>query len=383
VTFTAIEQLLFESNPHPMWVFDIDSMAFLAVNQAALSMYGYSRDEFLRMTTKDIYPTDDTTDLLRTTYSGSDGLKTVGTWRHVTKDGTLILAEIASHDMKWGGRHARLVLATHETARQQAEDSLRAERDLLRTLIDTVPDLIYVKDAASRFVVANRAVTRFLGGRKPDDLVGKADSDFFPKELAAIYFSDERAVIRSGQALVGRIEASVDPKGDPRWLSTSKVPWRDSQGQTIGIIGIGRDITEYKRSQDALRESDQALKALVDASPVGIICTDSSWNVTLWNPAAERIFGWSEKENLGRPFSFVPENVRKAYKELRASVFEGEIISNYEMRARRRDGSEIDVLLSMAPLRDAAGKVQGVIDIVVDPTQAIKPRRKSGRKPPP
>ena len=361
-----------------MWVSDIDSMAFLAVNQAAISMYGYSRHEFLRMTTKDLCPTGDTTDLLRTTYSGSDGLKAVGTWRHLTKDGTLILAQIASHDMKWGRRHARLVLATHETARQQADDSLRAERALLRTLIDTVPDLIYVKDSASRFVLANRAVTRFLGGRTPEDLVGKADFDFFPKELAATYFADERAVIRSGQALVGRIEASVDPKGDPRWLSTSKVPWRDSQGQTIGVIGIGRDITEYKRSEDALREAGQALKALVDASPVGIVCTDSSWNVTVWNPAAERILGWSEMEILGRPFLFVTEAMRKAYNELRITVFEGEIISGYEMRARRRDASEIDVLLSMAPLRDAAGRIQGVIDIVVDLAAARGPRHNSG-----
>jgi len=334
------------------------------------------------MTTKDIHPAQDKSDIMKTTYTGSAGLKVAGMWTHLTKGGTLILAEIATHDFEWDGRPARLVVVTNETARKRAEDALLAERELLRTLIDNVPDLIYVKDAASRFVVANRAVTSFVGGKTPEDLVGKADSDYFPKELAASYFTDERAIIRSGQALVGRIEASVDAEGSPRWLSTSKVPWRDPRGQTIGIIGIGRDITEHKRAEDALRESNQALKALVDASPVGIICADRSWNVTLWNPAAERIFGWSEKESLGHPFSFVPEEMQRAFTELRAAVLQGEVVSSREMRARRRDQSEIDVLVSMAPLRDAAGEVRGVMDIVVDLTAERKPGRDSVFGPP-
>ena len=494
------EQLLFENNPQPMWVFDLDTLAFLAVNQAAIVMYGYSKDEFLRMTTKDIRPAEDVPDLLRSIRNGTEGLRGAGTWRHLTKDGTLILAEIVTHDIEWDGRQARLVAATNVTKRKQAEDELRAERELLRTLIDNVPDLIYVKDAASRFVVANRAVTRLAGGKTPEDLVGKTDFDFFPKDLATSYFSDEQAIIQSGQALVGRREASVDAEGNSRWLSTSKVPWRDPhgqtigiigigrditkrkqaedelraergllrtlidnmpdyiyvkdaqsrfliansalakligvkssedllgksdfdffpkelaasfyadeqavirsgeplvnreepsvdaqgnakwtltskvplhdpRGQTIGIIGIGRDITERKQAGDALRESNQALKALVDASPVGIVCVDRSWNVTLWNPTAERIFGWSEKELLGRPFSFVPDDMRKTYNDLRAAVFQGETVSNREMRARRKDRSQVDVLLSMAPLRDGLGEIRGAMDIVVDLTSSQK-----------
>lgn len=372
MAFLGKEQLLFECNPQPMWVFDLDTLAFLAVNQATISLYGYSQDEFLRMTTKDIRPPEDVPDLLRATYGGAGGFRDASTWRHLTKDGTVIQVEIAAHDIVWDGRSARLVVATNVTKRKQAEEDLRVERELLRTLIDNVPDLIYVKDSASRFIVANRTVTSFAGRAAAEDLVGKTDFDFFPKDLATGYFADEQAIIRSGKPVVGRTEASVDSQGNSKWLSTSKVPLRDSHGHTIGIIGIGRDITERKTAEDSLRESNQALGALVAASPVGILCVDRLWNVTLWNPAAERIFGWTEKELLGRPFCFVPAEMQKSYDDLRAAALRGEIVSSREMRARKRDRSPIDVLVSMAPLRDGNGEIRGTMDIIVDLTSSRK-----------
>ena len=145
--------------------------------------------------------------------------------------------------------------------RKQAEDALAEERNLLRTLIDNLPDLIYAKDTESQFILGNIAVAHLMGATTPDELIGKTDFDFYPQELAAQYYADEQEVIRSGQPMINREEPLVDlVTGRKGWLSTTKVPLRDSNGKITGLVGIGRNITERKRAEEELRKSNQELK---------------------------------------------------------------------------------------------------------------------------
>lgn len=132
------------------------------------------------------------------------------------------------------------------TAQRETEAALIQERKLLRTLIDTVPELVYVKDTESRFVLLNREALRVFGLDNPDDVVGKTDFDFHPEELAGRYYADEQPVISDGRSLINREEPLIDSEGERRWLLTTKVPLRDSSGAIIGLIGVGRDITEQK-----------------------------------------------------------------------------------------------------------------------------------------
>ena len=136
------------------------------------------------------------------------------------------------------------------TERKRAEESLAEERSLLRTLIDNMPDNIFVKDIESRFVVANIAVAHFMGATTPDELLGKTDFDFYPQELAARYYADDQKVIQSGQPLVSREEPAVDAAGSRKWYSTTKVPLRDSRGKIVGLVGISRDITKRRRAEE-------------------------------------------------------------------------------------------------------------------------------------
>src|ERR1017187_5376623 len=103
-------RLLFERNPQPMWVYDVETLVFLAVNLAAIEQYGYSRSEFLRMTTRDIRPAQDIPALLGSVAQQGVGLEKSGRWKHQKKDGSLIDVEITSIDLDWSGRSARLVL---------------------------------------------------------------------------------------------------------------------------------------------------------------------------------------------------------------------------------------------------------------------------------
>lgn len=127
-------RLLFEDTPLPMWVFDRETLQFLAVNAAAVAHYGYSRQEFLSMTIKDIRPADDVAKLLETLALEAEGLTPSGTWRHNKKDGTLIDVDITTHTLEFGGRTAELVLAHDITERKRAEDQLRQTTEQLTVM---------------------------------------------------------------------------------------------------------------------------------------------------------------------------------------------------------------------------------------------------------
>ncbi len=164
--------------------------------------------------------------------------------------------------------------------------SAASESAMLRTLIDNLPDLIYVKDVDGRFLLANVAVARIMGAKAPGDLLGKSDFDFHPKELATLYHADEQAIIRSGKPLLAREEECRDPAGNLMHLETTKIPLRDAAGTVTGLVGIGRDITlrvAAARALDgAVRESREVIQAvLTGASDRRIAMHGKSGNLQL------------------------------------------------------------------------------------------------------
>jgi PAS domain S-box-containing protein len=138
---------------------------------------------------------------------------------------------------------------------QQELQALADERFQLRTLIDHLPDYIFIKDIESRFVINNRAHAEMFGYDRPEDLVGKTDFDVFPKEMAERYFADEQKVVRTGEPLIGREEETLSRDGKHIWVSTNKVPLRSPDGDIIGIVGMSRDITARKVAEEALAEA--------------------------------------------------------------------------------------------------------------------------------
>ncbi|MGC1188606.1 MAG: response regulator [Candidatus Acidiferrales bacterium] len=254
-------ELLFEHSPQLMWVFDLESLQFLAVNEAAIRKYGYTRKEFLKMSVKDLHRAEDIPRLLEAPSEKGGKIGESGAWRQIKKDGAQIEVEVTAADIGWGGRRARVVFSNDVTERRRGEESLLEERRLLRTLIDNMPDYIYVKDAGSRFLVANRAVANLTGAKNPEELIGKTDFDYFPKELATAFFSDEQSIVQSGLPLLNQEERAADSEGSERWTSTSKVPLRDALGQVIGIMGIGRDITTRRIAEAALKVAKEAAES--------------------------------------------------------------------------------------------------------------------------
>jgi PAS domain S-box-containing protein len=144
-----------------------------------------------------------------------------------------------------------------ESSRQDLATALAHERTLLRTMIDLIPAFIYAKDVGSRFIAMNAALARNMG-TKADEAIGKTDFDFFTRDLAQKFYSDEQALIKSGESIIDLEEPGFDQvTGQPRTVVTSKVPLRDENNMVIGIIGVGFDITERKLAEQRLAAGEK------------------------------------------------------------------------------------------------------------------------------
>ena len=148
------------------------------------------------------------------------------------------------------------------TQRKQIEEELAYERDLLRALLDTIPDRIYFKDVQSRFIRCSSSMVKRLGAQDVKDVVGKTDFDFHPRELAQEFHDDEQRIILTGEPLINKLERQVDLAGNDIWATVTKVPIYNQNGTVTGIIGISRDVTQLKKAEEALEQArDEALES--------------------------------------------------------------------------------------------------------------------------
>ncbi|HWE04029.1 MAG TPA: PAS domain S-box protein [Tepidisphaeraceae bacterium] len=244
--------------------------------------------------------------------------------------------------------------------RKRAVAVLSEERNLLHTLIDALPDLIYVKDMQGRYVLNNTAHLEFLGASSPEQIAGKTPFDLFPRELAERYHADDIRATLHGETVVRDVEAAVDFAGKARWVSRTKVPLYDPSGRTIGVVGIVRDITRRQQAEAALRESELRFRSVAQSACDAIISCGDDGQIVFWNKAAETIFGYSETEALRQYVSMlVPESARKSHRAAVASV-----ISTEESRLTGRpleivglhkSGREFPIEVSLATWKTEEG----------------------------
>ena len=276
-----------------------------------------------------------------------------------------------------------------ENARLARENAqLTRERDSLRTLIDSLPDRIYIKDRQSRFLVNNPAHVQALGATCQDEVIGKTDLDIFPAKMARQKFNDEQELMKSGQAL-DREESAVNPRtGETRWLQTTKVPLRDKQGVVVGLMGISRDITERKLAEEDLRrartelekrvaertaeiiQERRLLRTLIDNLPDCIYAKDAAGRKTMANAAdLKNLRCKTEAEAVGKTdFDIFPPDVAEKFWADDQKVIQGQAVINREEYFVNKEGEKRWLLTSKLPLRDENGKITGLVGIGSDIT---------------
>jgi PAS domain S-box-containing protein len=221
-----------------------------------------------------------------------DGLQSPGPFCLVWEDGTRSVFRGVRKDFGDDSGLCRLILVTEDKplAAPPEGDTLlyRVEEpgspelgdaDLLKALLEAIPDNIYFKDRQSRFIRASKALVQWFGINSPEEMIGKTDFDFFTGEHAEDAFHDEQDVLKSGKALVDKEEKETWPNGHTTWVSSTKVPLRSGAGEVVGTLGISRDITARKLADQALREKEELFRSLVhNASEIiSIMAPDSTF----------------------------------------------------------------------------------------------------------
>jgi PAS domain S-box-containing protein len=264
-------------------------------------------------------------------------------------------------------------LIEKENEQKLADEVLNRERILLRTLIESIPDSIYVKDLDCRKILANKANCHNMGFENEEDVIGKNDYDIWPPEIAQPFYDDDQQVLKHGKSIVNREEKITLKNGEIVWLLTSKLPLLDKNGKIVGLVGVGHDITNRKKAEEELKNSEDKFMKMGNSALDAVILINNQGNIEFWNPAAERIFGYCKEEALNTNLHslITPEKHMAAHLhgwQKFKDTGEGNAIGKVlELSGRRKTGEEfpIEIALSMIEINNSYWALGYIKDITV------------------
>ncbi|MDP2069339.1 MAG: PAS domain S-box protein [Lutibacter sp.] len=361
---------LFESNPQPMWIYDIESLSFLDINNAAIHHYGYSKEEFLGMTIKDIRPKEDIAALQKDIELTHQAYNLAGEWRHLKKNGEIIFVEIISHAITINNRKARHVMVNDITLQKKAVEDRTEILMLYNALVDQAGDAFFVHDFEGKFIEVNQQACDTLGYSKEELLklsVTDVEMDFNLKSA-----KKEWVKIEAGNkfTLSGH-QKRKDGTVFPVEVRFGCAEWK---GQKL-FLGLARDITERNKAEESLRQSEENLAITLNSIGDGVIATDLKGFIVNMNPVAEKLCGWPMSDAAGKPltevFNIVNADTRETVINPVKKVLEnGEIIglANHTILISK-NGTEYQISDSAAPIRNKEDKISGVVMVFSDITE--------------
>ncbi len=378
---------LFESNPHPMWIYDLDTLGFLDVNRAAVLHYGYTREEFLSMSLPDIRPTEEVPALLENVKRAREGADHFGIWRHRRKDGSEFFVEVFSHRTNILDGKTRMVLAQDVTNRLTAEQRLRESEARFREMTENLGDIYYNYDPVNdRVLYVNENFTRLWGC--PMDPLNAPKEPYLkgvhPEDLATVLQAEGR--VRRGESTETEYRV-VRPDGSVIWVLEQASPLMDAAGKVYRIVGTMRDVTARKDVEAVLREQQLLLRIAARVSRIG------GWAIDLTD--AGPVFAWSEEvcaflglsPDYRPPMEtalrfFAPEHRPAIYRAIQDCIEKGEAFDeNLEVIAA--EGRRMAVRAMGEAVTDATGKVirvQGALQDVTERQEAEQSLLQSQRR---
>jgi PAS domain S-box-containing protein len=354
---------LFENNPLPMWIYDLQTLDFLEVNDAAIEHYGYSKEEFLSMTLKDIRPEEDVDSLLADVKNTYHIYNKAGIWRHRKKNGEIIYVEIISHKVEFESNSARLVLVNDVTERNLYEDALRKSEEQFRMLFEQAYDGIFLTDPEAKYTEANPVGCELLG-YPPEEIKMLKLEDLLTEDDKNKIGPAIDTLVRDG---ILRISCSIRRKDNTVFLGeivSKKLP--DGRIQTFL-----RDITESRRAEREIQHLNKRITAATGASHVGIW----DWNVVdnqlLWDDQMYMLYGL-EKERFSPAYeSWVnglhPEDKARCMQESELAL-SGEKVYDTEFRVIWPDNSVHHLRSKGEVIRDDNGKPLRMLGVNFDIT---------------
>ena len=262
------------------------------------------------------------------------------------------------------------IISRDITERKIAQDALRKNEEMLRQIIDIIPDRIFVKDINGKFILNNVAHMKALGIKSQQEALGKTDRDFRSEERARTYETQDKNVIRTQVPLIDYVQHEIKDDGREAWQLVSKLPFKTDDGEVIGIVGISKEITDQKIADNLLRESKRRFQTLANVSPVGIFRTDVSGFTTFVNPRWCEISGLTAEEALGDGWlSAVHQEDRTGLSEEWHDAARTLRASRVDYRFVRPDGSIAWVMGQAVPEINENNLVVGFVGTITDITE--------------
>jgi len=339
------------------------------VNKATLDLSGYKKDELKGKSVEIFFREKDFKKNLLDKATKNEAVRNYEFDFKTKTAGNVPVVFSSSTIMDEAGGIVGIVCIIKDiTERKKAEDRLKEEKKLFNTLMDNISDSIYFKDKEKRFIRVNM-VKAGRSGVAPEEMIGKTDFDFFPKEIAMQSLADDNYIMESGRSIVDKIEKIVHLDKREYWASVTKVPWYNEEGRITGVIGITRDITQRKQDEEAIRKSQQEFASLFHNSPEAMVYLDENSNILNVNPRFTELFGYILKEikgrNINEGFIHPPDKIEEGRK---LSIKRLESYLNYKTIRKKKDGSLFPVSISATPLL-IDGQIKGEIEIYIDITE--------------
>ena len=335
----------------------------LSWNGAAERLFGYTAQEmlgqFLTLIMPERYRLNHQRALDRVRTTGDLRLKgTIVSMHGLHKDGREFPIEMSLSSWISGGQRVHCGIARDITQRKEAEARLLQQQIEQQVLLDLIPAMVWYKDSRNHILRANRRAAESIN-KTVADIEGHSTAEFYPDE-AEKYHQDDLEVIVSGRPKLGIVEQYRTGSGEKRWVQTDKVPYLDPQGHILGVLVFAQDITDRLRTEEALRESEERLRIVVESAPNGIVLVDARGEILLANVRFETQFGYEAGELLGRSVdTLIPSRLRGRHPEHRSAFLahpESVSLSNRrDLLGLRKDGTEFPLSIHLTPLTNTNG----------------------------
>ncbi|MBK7213821.1 MAG: PAS domain S-box protein [Bacteroidales bacterium] len=249
-----------------------------------------------------------------------------------------------------------------------AEDRLKSERTLLKTIINNIPDPIYFKDLEGRKTLLNNAEAQLLGVAGIEDAIGKTDADFYSKEIVEQTLAEDQEVIETRQPILNREACLVTPSGEKKWLIGNKLPQLDADGNVIGLVGISHDITQRKRNEEETRQNAEKYRAIFNSFLDLYYRSDVQGRILELSPSVKKLSGYDPEELIGKTVDLVYADIESRNRMVKLLQQKG-VVNDYENLLIHKDGRHIPVSITSHLIFDESGKPSYIEGTIRDITE--------------
>ncbi len=364
---------LFDRTPNLVYLHDLEGN-FLEANDKALELLGYDRKDIPNLTFASLLSAEQ----LSTASAALQELKETGIQRQPSeyhlrcKDGSYVDIETVASAIYRGGKiYAIQVIARDLTEHKRFQEHLNKERQDLALILDHSPVLVFYKDKDGKFIRVNRAFAEALQISE-EEFLGKTVFDLYTKEIAQAMTKDDQEVLESRQPKLNILEKYESAIGI-RWVYTDKVPILDEAGNAVGLAGFAQDITERLQTEEALRQSEEKYRTILEDMEEAYSEVDLAGNFTFFNNALCIHLGYSREELMGMNYKVytAPEIVKNVFQAYNQVYKTGKSIELFAIEEIKKDGTKMVAEISVAPIKNDTGEIVGFRQLSRDMTERI------------